>query len=116
MNYQAESPTSARLLFMGEAALGEGFRLIGFETWTDPTPEMLEQQLDSLIKNREKAFIVLGHALADCDCTLLNRVRAEGGHIIITQVPSLADPDHLQCAIDDRLQSLLGGEVRVDQE
>lgn len=108
--------TQTRMLFMGEASLTDGFKLIGFETWADPTPEMLDQQLEQLLKQREKAFIILGHSLANCDSALLKQVRAEGGHIIITQIPALSDPDNFQCEIDDRLQVLLGGALQLSQE
>ncbi|MCW8907390.1 MAG: ATPase [Sedimenticola sp.] len=111
---QEETPT--RMLFMGEAALTEGFRLIGFETWADATRQELDELLQGLLKKRQKAFIVLGQALAGCDSALLQQVRAEGGRIIVTQVPSLADPDNFQCEIDDRLQILLGGAVQLDRE
>lgn len=105
-----------RMLFMGEAALTDGFKLIGFETWADPTQKILDQQLNDLLKQREKAFIILGHKLANCDSQLLKRIRAEGGYIVITQIPSLADPNNFQFEIDDQLQQLLGSELQVSQE
>jgi vacuolar-type H+-ATPase subunit F/Vma7 len=105
-----------RMIFMGEAALTDGFKLIGFETWADPTQETLDQQLANLLRQREKAFIILGHKLASCDSLLLKRIRAEGGYIVITQIPSLSEPDNFQCEIDDRLQQLLGGELQYGQE
>ncbi|MCW8944504.1 MAG: ATPase [Sedimenticola sp.] len=111
-----ENNHPTRMLFMGEAALTDGFKLIGFETWADPSQEMLEQQLSRLLRKREKAFIILGHKLAHCDSVLLKRIRSEGGHIVITQVPSLAEPDNFHCEIDDRLQQLLGGELEFSQE
>lgn len=116
MNRPADESTPTRMLFMGEAALTEGFRLIGFETWADATQQDLDQLLESLLRKRHKAFIILGQSLADCDSALLQRVRAEGGYIIVTQVPSLAEPDNFQCEIDDRLQLLLGGAMKLDQE
>lgn len=116
MNSVDEQVAPTRMIFMGEASLTDGFKLIGFETWADPTPDVLEQQLEQLIKQREKAFIILGHTLANCDSDLLKQVRSEGGHIIITQIPALADPDNFQCEIDDRLQVLLGGGLQLSQE
>lgn len=116
MDRNGDASTPARLLFLGEAALTEGFRLIGFETWADPTRQTLDRLLEELIKERQKAFIILGQELAGCDSALLKRVRAEGGYIIVTQVPSLAAPDNFQCEIDDRLQLLLGGAARLSRE
>ncbi len=105
-----------RMLFMGEAALTDGFKLIGFETWADPSQEILDNELTRLLRNREKAFIILGHKLANCDSALLRKIRAEGGYIVITQVPSLAEPDNFHCEIDDRLQQLIGGELEFTRE
>lgn len=116
MDARSDSSTPTRLLFMGEAALTEGFRLIGFETWTDPTIQKLDTLLETLINERQKAFIILSQTLAECDSQLLKRVRAEGGRIIVTQVPSLATPDNFRCEIDDRLQLLLGDSEQLFQE
>ena len=38
-----------RMLFLGDAALTDGFRLIGFETWADPNIEQLDQLLGELL-------------------------------------------------------------------
>ncbi|WP_428609668.1 V-type ATP synthase subunit F [Sedimenticola sp.] len=116
MNSLDEQITPTRMLFMGEAALTDGFKLIGFKTWADPTPAVLDQQLEQLLKRREKAFIILGPALAQCQSALLKQVRTEGGYIIVTQIPSLAEPDNFHCEIDDRLQLLLGAELSLSQE
>jgi len=116
MNSVDDQGTPTRMIFMGEALLTDGFKLIGFETWADPTAEMLDQQLEQLLKQREKAFIILGHTLASSNSPTLKRVRSEGGHIIVTQIPALADPENFQCEIDDRLQVLLGGGLQISQE
>lgn len=116
MTPSTDEPAATRMLFLGEAALTEGFHLIGFETWADATRQELDELLQGLLRKRQNAFIVLGQALAGCDSPLLQRVRAEGGHIVVTQVPSLADPDNFQCEIDDRLQLLLGGNLQPDLE
>jgi vacuolar-type H+-ATPase subunit F/Vma7 len=116
MDPHGDESTPTRMLFMGEAAVTEGFRLIGFETWADPTQRVLDELLETLLDNRQKAFIILGPALAGCDSPLLKRVRAEGGHIVVTQIPSLAAADNFQCEIDDRLQLLLGGTAQFSQE
>lgn len=97
-----------RMLFMGSAALTDGFQLIGFETWPDATPEQLEQVLASLVEERQNAFVIVDHDLAARGGRMLERVRREGGRIVVTEIPALNDPDNFSGIIDGRVQNLLG--------
>ena len=56
--------SATRMIFLGNAALTDGFRLIGFEALTDPSVEQLERLLRQLQESRANAFIVVDHALA----------------------------------------------------
>ena len=97
-----------RMLFLGDAALTDGFQLIGFETWADPSSEELDRVLKELLESRRNAFILLDTRLADGGSAMLDRVRREGGRIVITEVPPLNDPDGLHSGIDKQVNSLLG--------
>jgi len=92
---------------MGESALTDGFRLIGFETIADPSPEQVEKLVRKLMAKRENAFLVLDRKLAHADIPAIRQIRQEGGHILVTVVPPLAEPDCFHCQIDDRLQTLM---------
>lgn len=109
-------PTASetRMIFLGETTLTDGFRLIGFETFADPTPDELDLILQQLVAEKRNAFIVLDHQLSECDSPMLERVRAEGGRIIITEVPPLNAPDNFHCKIDNQVHMLLGSEKRGD--
>jgi len=98
-----------RLLCMGEAALTEGFRLIGFETFPDASEQALDRVLTELLRSRERAFIVLDASLAQCCSLRLRQVRSEGGRILVTEVPRLHEPERFRGTIDDQLRRLLGG-------
>ena len=98
------------MMFLGDATLTDGFRLIGFETMADPTEEELERVLQQLVNEKQNAFVVLDHRLSNCDSRMLQQVRAEGGRIIITEVPPLDTPDRFHCKIDDEVRSLLGAD------
>jgi vacuolar-type H+-ATPase subunit F/Vma7 len=100
---------STRLLFMGEAALTEGFRLIGFETFPDATEEQLEGVLTDLLSSRERAFLVLDASLSQCCSLRLRQVRSEGGRILVAMVPRLHEPERFRGMIDDQVRVLLGG-------
>lgn len=101
-------PVATRMLFLGDAALTDGFQLIGFETWADPSPQQLEQVLQGLLNSRANAFVILDSRLAQQPSSLLQQIRSEGGRIIVTEVPPLNDPDNFHSEIDNRIQRLLG--------
>jgi vacuolar-type H+-ATPase subunit F/Vma7 len=104
-----EHTGKTRMIFMGAAALTDGFRLIGFETRADPAPQDVEKLLRELVNRRHSAFVVLDQDLSRQEIPMLERVRSEGGHIVICTVPPLNDPDRFATRIDDRLQMMLGG-------
>ncbi len=95
-----------RMIFMGEASLTDGFRLIGFETYADPPNDDVERLVRELLARRDNALLVIDQRLADADIPAIRRVRNEGGHIVVTTVPPLNRPDDLRSLIDDRLKTL----------
>jgi len=94
------------MVFMGETQLADGFRLIGFETWADPSFEEVERLVREMIARRQNAFLVIDRRIAEADLPSIQRVRREGGHIVVTPVPPLNQPDSFHLRIDDRLQSI----------
>jgi len=106
---ESEPVVRARLLFFGEQALTEGFGLIGFETFADPTAEVLDRVLTELIQTRSTALVLLDHRTAKLTSRMLPRVRREGGRILVTEVPSLRSPDDYHSDIDTQVSLLLGG-------
>ncbi|MES9858275.1 MAG: V-type ATP synthase subunit F [Sedimenticola sp.] len=108
MNGQPPDHSSTRMLFMGDASLTDGFQLIGFETWPDPTVAELDQVLKKLVESKQNAFIVIDSELAQHNPAMLKHIREEGGRIVVTEVPPLNDPDNCDCIIDRQIQTLLG--------
>jgi vacuolar-type H+-ATPase subunit F/Vma7 len=106
-----DSAQATRMLFLGDTALTDGFQLIGFETWPDPTAEQLELVLAELVACRDHAFVILDSELAKSPSPSLKKIRAEGGRIVVTEVPSLSDPENFECEIDNQVQSLLGNRI-----
>lgn len=100
-----------RMLFLGSPALGEGFRLIGFEVHVNPSREELQQLLGELMDAQRNAFIVIDQGVIEQHQSMLTRIRSEGGRIVITGVPPLHDPECFHCALDDRINALLGSQV-----
>lgn len=111
MTDQADKLTDTRMLFIGDSALTDGFQLIGFETWPDPTAKQLERLLEELVDSKQNAFIILDSKLSESGSPMLQRIRAEGGRIVIAEVPPLNDPECFNCGIDNKLQTLMGGDL-----
>ncbi len=103
---QAKAQT--RLIMMGSAALTAGFSLIGFETWPDATDEQLEQLLIELQQRGDTALIFLEPALANCDCSILQDIQKQGGHIVVTEIPPLDAPGDYRPQVEDLVISVLG--------
>lgn len=108
MQEQFDDFRPTRMLFMGDATLTDGFQLIGFDTVADPSPEELDRTLQTLIDEKQNAFIILDNRLSECGSPILERVRAEGGRIVITEVPPLNAPQQFHCKIDKQVRTLLG--------
>ena len=102
-----QSSGNTRMLFLGDAALTNGFQLIGFETWADPAAEELERVLEELLSSKRNAIIILDTRLAESGSPMLERVRREGRRILITVVPPLNDPDGFRCDIDHQVNSMI---------
>lgn len=97
-----------RLIAMGQAALMEGFSLIGLETYPNATPETLEKVLAELVRGEHKALIFLEHDLARSGGHWLGRVREEGGRIVVTEIPPLNAPGSYEPEVDRLVRAILG--------
>lgn len=102
------SETRTRIVAMGAAALVEGFALIGFETWPDATEDDLETLLLEFTQRRQRALVLLEPKLARCKCAALAKVRAEGGRIVVTEVPPLHAPGEYHPSVEDLVVAVLG--------
>jgi len=100
-----------RLIAMGGAALAEGFALLGFETRVEATRDDVESVLAELIRTKEHALVVLEHGLARTETPNLERVRREGGRIVVTEIPPLHAPADYRPPVEDLVRRVLGSRV-----
>jgi len=103
-----DNQPQTRLIMMGSAALTAGFSLIGFETWPDASHEQLEELLIQLQQQGETALIFLEPELANCDCSILQDIQKQGGHIVVTEIPPLDTPGDYRPQVEDLVISVLG--------
>jgi vacuolar-type H+-ATPase subunit F/Vma7 len=103
------SSQNVRNIFVGSHTLGDGFRLIGFETLTDPDSAALEALLSSLIQQNQRALLIIEQSVNQLDSKLLQQIRSEGGRIVLSEVPSLHESDNFQSELDETLKQLTGG-------
>ncbi len=110
--HEAETPSvGARLVVLGSAGLTEGFSLIGAEVHPDADPAKVEEVLEQLVQEGGQALVLLETGLAHAGGAWLNRLRNEGGRIVVTELPPLAAPRDYAPAVDDVVRSVLGPEA-----
>jgi vacuolar-type H+-ATPase subunit F/Vma7 len=102
-------PADTRLLFLGDHALADGFRLIGFETYPDPDPDSVDRLLRDLQRSREHAFVIVDEEVMSAQIPALTQVRGEGGRIVVIAVPPLRGDPRLSSEVADRLSVMFGG-------
>jgi vacuolar-type H+-ATPase subunit F/Vma7 len=109
---QASPPSGAgRLVVLGSAGLTEGFSLIGAEVYPQADQATVEEVLESLVKQGAEALVLLETNLAHGAGPWLNRLRNEGGSILITELPALSAPQDYTPAVDEIVRNVLGAEA-----
>jgi vacuolar-type H+-ATPase subunit F/Vma7 len=102
------SPAGARLVVLGSAGLTDGFSLIGAETYPDADPAKVDAVLAELVRSGDAALVLLESGLAHAGGHWLNRLRNEGGRIVVTELPPLSAPRDYAPAVDEVVRAVLG--------
>lgn len=105
---EADQERSSRMIFMGDDTLADGFRLIGMETYSNPTPNEVDQVLRDLLNTQENAFVLLDDRLMRSDIPSLQRILREGGRTIVIAIPPLKEPAELTSEVAERLEAMFG--------
>lgn len=112
MTAEAEVPQgTARLVVLGSAGLTGGFALIGAEVHPDADQGAVEAVLEELVKSGDEALVLLETHLAHRGGHWLDRLRNEGGRIVITELPPLPSPQDFAPAVDEVVRAVLGPEA-----
>jgi len=97
-----------RIIAVGSQPLMDGFALLGIETHVDLDSTALEALLVSIVSSQQRTLIYLQQDMLDHDIPILNQIRSEGGSILISEVPSLHEPENRQASIDLLISKTIG--------
>ncbi len=98
-------------MVLGSAGLAEGFGLIGAEVHPNADRATVERVLAELVREGAEALVLLEGELAHGEGEWLNRLRNEGGRIVVTELPPLAAPHDYAPAVDEVVRKVLGPEA-----
>ena len=111
--HEAETPlVGARLVVLGSAGLTEGFSLIGAEVHAGcRSGQGRGRSWRNWSRRASQALVLLETHLAHAGGHWLNRLRNEGGRIVVTELPPLAAPHDYAPAVDEVVRAVLGPEA-----
>ncbi len=105
-----------RLLAFGEAALMDGFVLLGFETFPNAAPAEVEAMLCTLLQRKEKALVFLQQTLPPALGRCYAHARQRAGSLILIEIPSLATPQDYHPPVEALVRKVLGPSALEAQE
>jgi vacuolar-type H+-ATPase subunit F/Vma7 len=105
---EPEQGRPTRMLFLGDESLADGFRLIGLETFPDPTAPEVDRIFRELRRDKGNAFVIVDDRVMQSGAPELDAVRREGGRIVVVAVPALKAPPRLSSDVADRVQRMFG--------
>ena len=97
-----------RVVALGGAALMQGFALLGAETHEDATPEDVERVLADLLRSQDQALVFVENVLVTRGGHYLDRVRREGGRIIVSEIPPLDAPESYRPPVEALVVRVVG--------
>lgn len=108
----ATPATGDRIVVMGSTALTDGFRLLGLEVHPEADVAQLEALIRELQHSRANALLFLEQGLARQAQAPLARLRAEGGRIVVAEVPPLPLPEGFEFSTETSVAAWLGDNWR----
>ena len=101
---QGNNHQGTRMLFLGDESLADGFRLTGLQPYPDPEPAGGAAILPRPHRRGGNA----PPARMRAKIPGLERVRAEGGRVVVAAVPRLREKPRLASDVADRLDAMFG--------
>ena len=101
-----------RIIAIGEAELMDGFALLGIETHAALTDDAIEALLTDLVRSRERALVYIQQDLIREEIPILQRLRLEGGSILVCEIPELHGAREYQPEVEKLIGRVLGSSMR----
>lgn len=100
-----------KIIAIGNAALMDGFALLGIKTHADASAEAINAVLTELVQNRERALVYLQQNLMSAEIPMVQQLRTRGGLILICEIPDLHAADDYQPEVEKLIGRVLGSSV-----
>ena len=100
-----------KIIAIGNAALMDGFALLGIKTYADASAEEINAVLTELMRKRERALVYLQQNLMSADIPMVQQLRTRGGLILICEIPDLHTPEDYQPEVEKLIGRVLGSSV-----
>jgi vacuolar-type H+-ATPase subunit F/Vma7 len=100
-----------KIIAIGNAALMDGFALLGIKTYADASAEAINAMLTELVRNRERALVYLQQNLMNADIPMVQQLRTRGGSILICEIPDLHTAEDYQPEVEKLIGRVLGSSV-----
>ncbi len=100
-----------KIIAIGNAALMDGFALLGIETFADASADEINELLTQLVRNRERALVYLQQNLMSQGIPMIQQLRAQGGSILICEIPDLHTAEDYQPEVEKLIGRVLGSSV-----
>ena len=100
-----------KIIAIGNAALMDGFALLGIETYADASAEQINAVLSELSRSRERALVYLQQDLMSAEIPMIQQLRIQGGSILICEIPDLHTADDYQPEVEKLISRVLGSSV-----
>lgn len=97
-----------KILAFGDAALMDGFALLGIETFPDQDAQAIDTMLEQLSQDRERALVFMQQDLLTADIPMIDQLRSRGGSILICEVPALDSAEHYRPQVEQLISRVLG--------
>lgn len=97
-----------KILALGDAALMDGFALLGIETHADLGPAEIDAILASMVRRREPALVFMQQDLMTADIPMIGQLRSQGGAILICEIPSLHGAGDYRPEVEKLIGRVLG--------
>jgi len=104
-----------KVVAIGDAALMDGFALLGIQTYADQTLEAINNVLRELKTKHGRALVFMQQNLMKADIPMVERLRNQGGSILICEIPGLDQVNSFEPDVERMISRVMGSSVLEDK-